>query len=180
MLACAWAAGWAVWRNREWRALVAPVLAPVGMAAFFAYLWWHTGEALLWFRVEAQGWGERFDFGRSNLGVFADVFTRPLHNPNRIVLLLSMATAVVLMVVLLRAKLGGILNVYALSGLLLVMGSHINARPRFIFVAFPLVIALAKTTARKPTAFAVLAAVFASSTVMLTVFYGLHKLNYYP
>ena len=91
-----------------------------------------------------------------------------------------MVTAVVLMVVLVRAKLPGIFNIYALSGLFLVMGSHINARPRFIFVAFPLVIALAKTTARKQTAFAVLAAVFAASTVMLTVFYGLHKLNYYP
>jgi hypothetical protein len=180
MLACAWAAGWAVWRRREWRSVVAPLLAPAGMAAFFAYLWWHTGEALLWFRVEAQGWGERFDFGRDNLAVFADVFTRPLHNPNRIVLLLSMITAVVLMVVLVRAKLPGVLNVYALSGLLLVLGSHINARPRFIFVAFPLVIALAKTTARRPAVFTVLTAVFAASAVMLTVFYGLHKLNYYP
>jgi len=68
----------------------------------------------------------------------------------------------------------------ALTGLGLVMASHINARPRFIFVAFPLVIALAKATARRPAVFVVLTAVFAASTVMLTVFYGLHKLNYYP
>ncbi|MDQ1503044.1 MAG: hypothetical protein QOD57_771 [Actinomycetota bacterium] len=180
MLACAWAAGWAIWKHREWRAAVAPILAPVGMGAFFGFLWWHTGEPLIWFRVESQGWGERFDFGRSNLGVFADVFTRPLQNPNRIVLALSMITAVVLMVVLVRAKLPGVLNVYALSGLGLVMGSHINARPRFIFVAFPLVIALARTTARRQSAFVVLTALFAATTVMLTVFYGLHKLNYYP
>jgi hypothetical protein len=180
MLACAWAAGWAVWQHREWRALVAPLLAPAGMAAFFGFLWWHTGEPLIWFRVEAQGWGERIDLGLSNLGVFADVFTRPLQNPNRIVLALSMVAAVGLMVVLVRAKLPGIFNVYALSGLGLVLASHINARPRFIFVAFPIVIALGRATARRPWAFAVLAAVFAASTVMLTVFYGLHKLNYYP
>jgi hypothetical protein len=180
MLACAWAAGVAIWKDREWRAAVAPLLAPVGMVAFFVFLWWHTGETLIWFRVESQGWGERFDFGKSNLGVFADVFTRPLHNPNRIVLALSMITAVVLLVILVRAKLPGIMKVYALSGLGLVMGSHINARPRFIFVAFPLVIALAKSTSRRQSAFVVLAALFAASTVMLTVFYGLHKLNYYP
>ena len=180
MLACAWAAGVAIWQNREWRAAVAPLLAPVGMLAFFGFLWWHTGEPLIWFRVESQGWGERIDFGRSNLGVFADVFTRPLYNPNRIVLALSMITAVVLMVVLVRAKLPAIFNVYAISGLGLVLASHINARPRFIFVAFPLVIALAKTTARRPATFVVLTAVFAASSVMLTVFYGLHKLNYYP
>src|SRR5438270_5753497 len=94
MLACAWAAAVAVWRDREWRALLAPLLAPVGMLAFFVFLWWHTGETLMWFRVESQGWGERIDFGRSNLGVFADVFTRPLHNPNSLVLAASMVTAV--------------------------------------------------------------------------------------
>ena len=179
MLACAWAAGWAVVKDRDWRALAAPVLAPVGMLAFFVFLWWHTGETLIWFRVQSQGWGERIDFGLTNLGVFADIFTRPLHNPNRIILAVSMITAVVLMVILVRAKLPGVLNVYALSGLGLVLASHINARPRFIFVAFPLVIALAKTI-RKQAAFMVIVGVFAASMVMLTVFYGLHRLNYYP
>ena len=103
-----------------------------------------------------------------------------MHNPNHVLLALSMVTAVVLMVILVRAKLPAVLNVFALSGLILVMASHINARPRFIFVAFPLVIALAKATARRPAVFVVLTALFAASTVMLTVFYGLHKLNYYP
>jgi hypothetical protein len=179
MMACAWAAGWAIWRRREWRALVAPLLAPAGMAAFFAFLWWHTGEPLIWFRVESQGWGERIDFGRSNLGVFADVFTRPLHNPNRIVLAISMVSAVVLLVVLVKAKLPGIFNVYAFGGLGLVLASHINARPRFIFVAFPLVIALAKKIRTQP-AFVVLVVLFAASTAFLTVFYGLRTFNYYP
>jgi hypothetical protein len=179
MAACAWAAGWAIWKHREWRALVAPALAPVGMLTFFVFLWWHTGETRIWFRVQSQGWGERIDFGKANLGVFADVFTRPLHNPNRIVLALSMITAVVLMVILVRAKLPGVLNVYALSGLGLVLASHINARPRFIFVAFPLVIALARTL-RKQSAFILVVGVSATSMVMLTVFYGLHRLNYYP
>jgi hypothetical protein len=180
MLACAWTAGVAIWQNREWRAAVAPLLAPAGMLAFFVFLWWHTGETLIWFRVESQGWGERIDLGWSNLGVFADVVTRPLYNPNKIVLAISMVSAVVLLVILVRAKLPAILNVYALSGLGLVLASHINARPRFIFVAFPVVIALAKTTIRRPTAFVVLTAIFAASTVMLTVFYGLHQHNYYP
>jgi Dolichyl-phosphate-mannose-protein mannosyltransferase len=178
-IACAWAAGWAIWRHRDWRAVLAPLLAPAGMVAFFVFLWWHTGETLIWFRVQAQGWGERIDFGRANLGVFADVFTRPLHNPNRILLALSMVTAAILMMILVRAKLPGVLNVYALGGLILVLISHINARPRFIFVAFPLVIALAKTIRRQPT-FMVVAGLFAASTVMLTVFYGLHRANWYP
>src|SRR5205807_2529096 len=82
------AAGVAIWRDREWRAVVAPLLAPVGMLAFFGFLWWHTREPLISFRVESQGWGDRLDFGRSNLGVFADLVTRPMHNPNHVLLAL--------------------------------------------------------------------------------------------
>lgn len=178
-LACAWAAGVAIWKHREWRAVVAPALAPVGMLSFFVFLWWHTGETLIWFRVQYQGWGERIDFGLQNAKLIPDFVTHPFHNPNKAVLILSMLLAVVLMGVLVRAKLPGVLNVYALGGLGLVLASHINARPRFIFVAFPLVIALAKTI-RRPPVFMVVAGVFAASTVMLTVFYGLHEANYYP
>lgn len=178
-LACAWAAAIAIWQRREWRAAVAPLLAPLGMVAFFVYLWWHTGESLIWFRVESQGWGERVDFGWTNLRLLGDFATHPFHNPNKAVLVGSMILAVVLMVVLVRAKLPGILNVYAFGGLGLVLASHINARPRFIFVAFPLVIALAKTIKRQPT-FMVVTGLFAASSVMLMVFYGLHRANWYP
>jgi hypothetical protein len=179
VMACAWAAGVAIWKRREWRAVAAPILAPAGMVAFFVFLWWHTGESLIWFRVQFQGWGERIDFGLANAKLIADFATHPFQNPNKAVLIGSMLLALVLMVVLVRAKLPGVLNVYALGGLGVVLASHINARPRFIFVAFPLVIALAKTVRRQP-AFMVLAASFAASTVMLTVFYGLHRANYYP
>lgn len=178
-IACAWAAGVAIWKEREWRAAVAPLLAPVGMLAFFVFLWWHTGETLIWFRVESQGWGERIDFGWTNLKLIGDFAIHPFHNPNKVVLILSMIVAGVLIRVLVRAKLPGVLNAYALGGLGLVLASHINARPRFIFVAFPLVIALAKTIKRQPT-FMVVAGLFAASTVMLTVFYGLHRANWYP
>src|SRR5205807_9116864 len=59
MLACAWAAGVAIWKDREWRAAIAPALAPSGMPAFFVFLWWHTGETLIWFRGESQAPGAR-------------------------------------------------------------------------------------------------------------------------
>jgi hypothetical protein len=179
IMACAWAAGVAVWKRREWRAVAAPVLAPAGMLAFFAYLWWHTGETLIWFRVQYQGWGERIDFGLQNAKLIPDFLTHPFQNPNKVVLIGSMLLSAVLIVVLLRARLPGVLTVHALGGLGVVLASHINARPRFIFVAFPLVIALAKAI-RRPPVFTVVAALFAAGTVMLTVFYGLHRANYYP
>jgi hypothetical protein len=178
VVACAWAAGVALWRHRDWRALLAPAIAPVGMVGFFAFLWWHTDEPLIWFRVEADGWGERFDFGRRNASIALAFARAPLSHPNRLVLGLSLILTVVAVVLVFRARLGGVLNAYTGTALFLVLGSHINARPRFLFVAFPIVIALAKYARR--SAFTVLAACFASSTVLLTVFYGLHRGNYYP
>jgi hypothetical protein len=174
-VACAFAAGVAWRQHRDWRALIAPVLTPVGMVAFMLFLWQHTSEPLIWFRVEATGWGERVDFGWSN----ATTFLRMLSNPNQAVLAVSLVFTLVLIYVLVRARLPGVLNAYAGAALFLVLTSHINARPRFLFVAFPLVIALAKYVKRSTT-FTVLVASFATSTVGLTIFYGLQTKNYYP
>jgi hypothetical protein len=176
--ACAWAAGVALWRRREWRSILAPLLAPAGMIAFFGFLWWHTREPLIWFRVQADGWGERFDFGHQNFSVALAFARSPLEHPNRLVLGLSLLFTAVAAGLLVRARLPGVLNVYAGTALILVLASHINARPRFLFVAFPLIIALAKWARR--TSFTVLVAGFAASTVMLTVFYGLQRHNFYP
>jgi len=177
-VACLWAAGAAVWQRREWRALVAPVLAPLGMAAFFAFLWWHTGEPGIWFRVQADGWGEQVDFGQRNLSVAWAFLRDPLGHPNRLVIGLSLALVLACIGLLVKARLPGALNAYALTSLGLVLTSQINARPRFVFVAFPLVMALAKWARR--SAFTVLAATFAATTVMLTIFYGLQRGSYYP
>lgn len=178
VVACAWAAGAAVWQRREWRSLVAPVLAPMGAAVFLAFLWWHTGEPGIYFRVQADGWGEQVDFGQRNLSVAWAFLRGPLDHPNRLVIGLSLLLVAGCAVLLVKARLPGVLNAYALASLALVLTSHINARPRFVFVAFPLVIALAKW-ARRST-FTVLAASFAASTVMLTIFYGLQRGSYYP
>ena len=177
-VACLWTAGVAVWQRREWRALVAPVLAPVGMVAFFAFLWWHTGEPGIWFRVQADGWGEEVDFGQRNLSVAWAFLRDPLDHPNRLVIGLSLVLVLACVGLLVKSKLPGALNAYALTTLALVLTSHINARPRFVFVAFPLVIAVAKWARR--SAFTVVAATFAASTVMLTIFYGLQRGSYYP
>ncbi|MGH9039394.1 MAG: mannosyltransferase family protein [Acidimicrobiia bacterium] len=177
-VACLWAAGAAVWQRREWRALIAPVLAPVGTIVFFAFLWWHTGEPGIWFRVQADGWGEEVDFGQRNLSVAWAFLRDPLEHPNRLVIGLSLALVLTCIGLLVKARLPGALNAYALTSLSLVLTSHINARPRFVFVAFPLVIALAKWARR--SAFTVVAASFAATTVMLTIFYGLQRGSYYP
>lgn len=48
---CAVAALRGIIRDRQWRSIVAPVLAPLGLLGFFLYLWTHTGDPLIWFQA---------------------------------------------------------------------------------------------------------------------------------
>jgi hypothetical protein len=50
------------WRDREARrSLVAPLLSPLGIVAFGAFLWRWTGTPFATFRSQHFGWGERTD-----------------------------------------------------------------------------------------------------------------------
>ena len=77
--ACAWAALAAVVlaERREWRALVAPALAPAGLVAFFGYLAARTGDPAAWFSAQRAVWGERVDVG-GQVERVAVVFGDPL------------------------------------------------------------------------------------------------------
>ncbi len=59
----------AIWTRRDWRALLAPALAPLGVLAFFAIVGHQYHDYLFWFRVERTGWHEYVDFGAHTLSV---------------------------------------------------------------------------------------------------------------
>ena len=46
----------AIWTRREWAALLAPALTPLGVLAFFAYLGHRYHDYKFWFRVETDVW----------------------------------------------------------------------------------------------------------------------------
>lgn len=144
--ACAWAAGVAVVRRREWPALLAPALAPAGFLAFMAFLWARTGEADAWFRVQREGWGERFDFGAGTLERLGDVITNPSDvYLNVISASIGAVAIVVCAALLLQWRPPGEVAIYALGVALLALGSAtLGGRPRFILTAFPLLIAVAR------------------------------------
>ena len=54
---CLWAAGAAVWKDRDWWAVLAPVLSLAGVLAFFSYLDHATGDFFRWYHVERTIWG---------------------------------------------------------------------------------------------------------------------------
>lgn len=170
--ACAWAAAVAVHRRREWRSLVAPLLAPAGIAAYFLYLWRHTGEAFVWFRTQRDGWGERLDFGRNTARVAWRFMRDPVSDPNTLIIGLSLLFTVAALVLLVRARLPGAVNAYVGVVLLLAVWSQtLGARPRFVFAAFPLLLPLAHLL-RGPWLLGTVGA-FGGGMTVLAVLYGL-------
>lgn len=148
-LCCAWAAGVAIHKRREWKSLVAPVLSVAGVGAYFAYLWARTGEPLLWFRVQQESWGERFDFGAGSWRRLRDTFDTPFdphhfRDVNALVATLGLLFVVVALWFLWRWRPPAVLTIFTLVVLGLALTSQtLGLRPRFVMTAFPLFLALA-------------------------------------
>lgn len=167
---CAWAAAVAVRHRREWRALLAPLLAPVGMLAFFAFLWVRTGDFRFWSRTSAEAWLERRDFGANTLEGLWEFLRSPFDDGDQFVLGLSLLFAVAAVACLARAGLPGPANVYVAGVLALpLLSAILGPRPRFVLAAFPLFVGLA-VVARRP-AFLPLLAASAGLMPVLLVYY---------
>ena len=142
--ACAVAAFLAIRERREWRSLVAPLLSPLGFIGFHLFLWRRTGEKLAWFRTQREAWGEGTSFGLTAIKNTAEAFTRPLSSPTDIVTAVSFLATLVLVYMAYKKRLPWPLTTYSAVVLFLMLApSTVTARPRFLYTAFPLLIAAA-------------------------------------
>jgi hypothetical protein len=153
IVCCAWEAGRHLRRRPElgappkwhWRPVLAPLLAPLGVLAYFAFLWNRTGEAGVWFRTEREGWDQRLDGGISTVRVLWRVIHHPLADINNLVAALSVVVLVVAGYLLVRSRLPSVLVLYAA---VIALGAFVSestvSRPRFLLTAFPIFIAVAK------------------------------------
>lgn len=143
IVACAVAALFAIKDDREWKALIAPVLAPIGFVSFQLYLYDRTGE-FAWFRVQREAWDEGTSFGLTAIRNTLEAFTRPLSSPTDTITALSVIAMVLLLVVLFRRKPTRPMMAYTFVVLaLMILPATVTARPRFLFTAFPLFISAA-------------------------------------
>jgi hypothetical protein len=170
-VACAFAAAAAIANRREWRALLAPLIAPAGLIAFCVYLAAHTGDAFASFRSQRDGWHQRIDFGATTYHAVIRAFTDPFQNLNRVALTIALAIALVGVWAITRWRPPAFIWAYAAAALIpALLVASISSRPRFLLAAFPLLIAIAWRT-RGPT-YTVLLAVSAgllAITTMLSV-----------
>lgn len=141
---CAVAALVAIRRNREWRSLVAPVLAPLGFVAYMAYLWIHTGNLRAWQLTERDGWNS-FPSLLYPFRILGKFISNPL-SPTMTGQMLFFATvvSVILLVIAYRERMPFELLTYAtVAVFFFAISSPVGLRPRFVMLAFPLTIAAA-------------------------------------
>jgi hypothetical protein len=142
--ACAVAAFIAIYKRRDWAALVAPLLAPVGFIGFQLFLAHHTDESWPWFRVQREAWREGTSFGATAISNTLSFLTHPLASPTDALTAVSLAALLVGLWCLWRRRLPWPMIAYiaVVIGLML-LPATVTARPRFLFTAFPLFISVA-------------------------------------
>ena len=135
----------AIWTRREWRALLAPALTPLGMLAFFGYLGQRYHDYAFWFQVEKGGWNQHIDWGVHTFRIvfWADPGTSKYRVFN-VVLIIMFIAAVAGIAMTLAARLPLPVTLF---GILVVLSCVIaygqSTKPRFVWSAFTLFIGAA-------------------------------------
>ena len=144
VVACAVASFIAIRTSRDWRSLVAPVLAPIGFIGFQWYVDRTAGERGAWFRVQSEAWSEGTSFGVTAFTNTARFITNPLGSPTDALTALSVVALIAMVYCAWRVRLSWILSAYSAAVIVLMLiPETVTARPRFLFTAFPLIIAVA-------------------------------------
>jgi hypothetical protein len=136
----------AIWTRREWRALIAPVLTPVGALAFFGYLGHRYHDYAFWFQAERDGWGGRLDGGLHTLRLvlLLDPAARakdPIYSGLLVAMAVAAVTGIALMI---AARLPLPLTLFGILIIVLaVVSSAPSIKPRLVWTAFPIFIGAA-------------------------------------
>ena len=142
VLSCAWCAGWASWRNRSVRPLVAPALAVSGFLAYMFWLWRHTGVLNAWRLTERGGWKSSPSLSYPFRIIWTFVRNPVSPTITGQILFFGTLVAIVGAVLAIRQRQPAPVLIYGLAaGVLGAISAPVGLRPRFVMLAFPLVVA---------------------------------------
>ncbi len=142
--ACLVASVLAIRRSRQWWSLVSVALAPVGFVFFQWYVDRTAGERGAWFRVQREAWSEGTSFGASTVKNTFEFLTHPFSSPTDALTALTLFTLLGMVYCAWKVRLAWPLVAYsAVVVALMLIPETVTARPRFLFTAFPLFIAVA-------------------------------------
>ncbi len=141
--ACVVAAFLAIRRRRDWMSLSAVALSPLGFIGFQLYVDAQVGERGAWFRVQREAWSEGTSFGATAVTNTFGFLTSPLSSPADALTALSLLALVGMLWCLWKRHLPlPIVAFCAVVIALMLIPETVTARPRFLFTAFPLFIAV--------------------------------------
>jgi hypothetical protein len=142
-VSCLWCAYQELTRSRNWRALSAPILAPLGFVAYQLWLWAHTGNLLAWRLTERGGWKSYPSLAWPVHLVVLFVRDPISTNRQQDLLFIGIVVTAIAVVVALRSRMPTPVLLYGLAAAFLALiAAPVGLRPRFIFLAFPLIIAV--------------------------------------
>ncbi|MDX2379657.1 MAG: glycosyltransferase family 39 protein [Acidimicrobiia bacterium] len=142
--ACIVASALAIKRSRDWMSLVAVLLAPIGFIAFQLYVDATAGERGAWFRVQREAWAEGTSFGATAVKNTFGFLTSPFDSPTDALTALTMIALLGMLYCVWKRPLPWPVLTYCLIVIaLMLVPATVTARPRFLFTAFPLFIAVA-------------------------------------
>jgi hypothetical protein len=163
--ACLWSAAASFYKDRDRKAFLAPILAPLGMAGWLGILAARYHSLGWWFLLQRQAWGMRFDFGHLNMGRLLWLTPEPEQHP--VFYVLADVTLLLFAAGLLLAwrKLRPEARVYVISVAALSLGSSLPTI-RYLFKAWPVSVAGVALSRRTYLAVAtVLAVAFIAQSV---------------
>lgn len=143
VVSCAWCAGRAVVRERRFAALVAPLLAPLGFVAYMTYTVVHTGRIDAWRLTERGGWKSypSLEYPFRILGTFLRDPRAPTLTGQ--ILFFGTLAAVVGIVLMVREHQPAPVLLYGICAVgAAAISQPVGLRPRFLLLAFPMIIAL--------------------------------------
>lgn len=127
----------AIIARRDWQSLSAPLLAPLGMAGYFALLAGEFHDYLFWFHDQAHGWHGRLNWVAHELRVLT--WTDPATSKYVLFNVIVIAMAIVLVVgiaLMIAARTPLPVSLYTvLAALALAMGDATGPTPRFAWTA---------------------------------------------
>jgi len=135
----------AIRERREWSALLAPALTPLGMLLYFDFLGHRYHSYGYWFKIVQRGWSQHFDWGESTLRMvfWLDRFDRT-HKAFVVLLILMFIAGLAGIALMVAARLQLPVVLFGVLTIALAfMSTNAGPRPRLVWAAFPIFIGAA-------------------------------------
>lgn len=139
--------------RRSLRPLALTAIAPLGLLAYFVYLWKHIGTFFAWQVAEQRGWHIHEDFGIAAIKFAGYSVLHPTAHWWFDVVTVCMLLVIILLFFMIRLHLPWTVIAYVAGTLFLATTSGVSTLssfPRVAFTAFPLFIPMARGISRLP------------------------------